>query len=829
MTKLLQLVFNLKFLIIIGVCILPILSHAQIYGSIADSDGNPLPFASIYIQGTSQGTTSNIEGNYNLQLEPGNYKLVFQYVGCETKIERVSIDQNPLNLDVILDLEAIELNQVTISANAEDPAYAIMRKTIKKRDYYKNHIESFKADMYIKGMIQSKESPEKFMGIEIGDMEGILDSTRQGIVYLSESQSTLYFQAPNKFKEVMYASKVAGESNGVSFNQFSDSYFNFYEEHLKFSRDLLSPLADNAFSYYRYKLLGSTLDKDGNTINKIEVIPKSANDPIFFGTIYITEDLWNIHSLDLAFEGKAAKENIFDTIRVKQVFVPVESSEKWAMLTQVMDFNMKIFAFKFGGCFSYAFSNYELDPKMGDDIFNSEIFKIEKDAVKKNLSYWDSIRPIPLTTLETKDYAKKDSLEILWNSKTYRDSIDGIQNKFTPLNLIFGYSYQRSFNNETYYYNSPLSTFQFNAVEGYKLALNVGYSKQDKDFTKYTYINPQISYSFAEERWRYQIEFRKKFNSINNARFSISGGRKTQQFNELNPISTFSNTIESLFGKNNFIKIYEKSFIKTQYSQEVVNGLKIKTSIEYANRKPLTINTNHSLFDTEEIYESNSPGLPDFYEPFFEEHKAAIADIEIEWNPRQKFMSFDTRRIRVPSSFPTIKLKYKKGIAVSNSSVDFDRIILQILDRNVNLNLWGYFSYSLEGGRFLNDTKVEYADFFHFNGNQSYLASQRDFLQSFKRLRYYELSTDQAFGKIHFEYHPSGKFMDKIPYLKNTNMKFVLGYASLFTRDINYREFSIGIDGIGFAGIPFLRLDYTWSFPNPFNDHGFTISGSGAF
>ncbi|HNQ13030.1 MAG TPA: hypothetical protein PKH65_10540, partial [Bacteroidia bacterium] len=36
----------------------------KIFGSIVDAEGQALPFTSIYIKGTTNGTTSNSEGNY---------------------------------------------------------------------------------------------------------------------------------------------------------------------------------------------------------------------------------------------------------------------------------------------------------------------------------------------------------------------------------------------------------------------------------------------------------------------------------------------------------------------------------------------------------------------------------------------------------------------------------------------------------------------------------------------------------------------------------------------------------------------------------------------
>ena len=59
---------------------------AQVSGLVTDPAGEPLAFASIYVEGTSRGTTSNLNGEYEIQVEPGDRNLVFQYVGYQSEI-----------------------------------------------------------------------------------------------------------------------------------------------------------------------------------------------------------------------------------------------------------------------------------------------------------------------------------------------------------------------------------------------------------------------------------------------------------------------------------------------------------------------------------------------------------------------------------------------------------------------------------------------------------------------------------------------------------------------------------------------------------------------
>src|SRR5688572_32510554 len=68
----------------------------RISGTVTDSRGQPLPFASILLKGTTEGTTANNEGKFFLQLNPGTYTITAHYVGYqrEEKTDRKSTRLN---------------------------------------------------------------------------------------------------------------------------------------------------------------------------------------------------------------------------------------------------------------------------------------------------------------------------------------------------------------------------------------------------------------------------------------------------------------------------------------------------------------------------------------------------------------------------------------------------------------------------------------------------------------------------------------------------------------------------------------------------------------
>ncbi|MBK9012706.1 MAG: carboxypeptidase-like regulatory domain-containing protein [Saprospiraceae bacterium] len=119
-----------KILLFFALVVHAFVAASQVRGTVTDNKGEPLPFVSIYVQGTTNGTTSNLNGEYSLVLERGTYQLVFQYIGYKQRIETVKVEAGPVKLNVTLAEEAIELASVEIKANAEDPAYPIIRKAI---------------------------------------------------------------------------------------------------------------------------------------------------------------------------------------------------------------------------------------------------------------------------------------------------------------------------------------------------------------------------------------------------------------------------------------------------------------------------------------------------------------------------------------------------------------------------------------------------------------------------------------------------------------------------------------------------------------------------
>jgi hypothetical protein len=847
-------------------------SFAQkIKGKITDESKQGIPFVSVYVEGTTIGTTSNAEGQYFLELDNGSYTIVFRHLGYETQTKQISMSGKDIEINIEMKMQTVQLKEVTVSSKDEDPAYAIIRQAQAKRKFYLNQVSKYEANVYMKASYYVKNAPKKILGKEIVIVG--LDKDRNGIVYLSESMSKYYYQAPNKSKEIMLSSKVSGTEIGFSWNRADNLNWNFYESSINSigDRNFISPIAPTAMLYYKYKLIGEYQDK-GVKVNKIQVTPRTKGAPLYHGFIHIQEDTWRIHSTDLYLTGDSGIDYL-DTARIKQIFVPVTDSV-WMKSTQVFDFKFSIGALGIkvqgGGTYMGVFSNYVLEPKFystqlstinnnqskneqlttknkqlttnnrqkkqqpttnnqqqtatnqqskkqeerikkqeekeAKKFFGSEVQIIQKDANKRSESYWDSIRPVPLTELEIKDYRLKDSIKSIKDSRTYKDSIDKINNKFKPINMLTGYYHRNTYRKTSWAIDPPINNIQFNTVEGWVGELSGRWTFYNDTTYKRTNINGAVRYGLSSENLYGKLGFSHRWNLIKRNNFSFEAGHYVSQFNANEPITFLQNTMYSLWAEQNFMKIYEKSYVNIDYFQEVANGLFGRINVEFAQRNPLqnaeNLPTQFRVNRQDREFTSNDPLNPDNNGNSFEAHNAVVIGLGFTYRPAQKYMTRPNMKAILRSPYPTLGFLYRKGMG----GTDFDFVRLSVYD-DVNIGIVGSSSYDLSVGGFLNKNKVQFMDYKHFMTTQVFFAPST--FRSFWNLPYYTYSTTDTYFEGHFEHHFNGFLTNSIPLFKRLNWHLVGGAHVLYTdQSKEYIELTVGLEKI----FKILRVDFVSSY-----------------
>lgn len=84
------------------------------------STGEDLVGTNIFVEGLSNnGAISNNYGFFSLTLDEGNYKVLFQFVGYETRITPINLNRN-IKLDVELKEKSYEIGNIEVTGNRPD-------------------------------------------------------------------------------------------------------------------------------------------------------------------------------------------------------------------------------------------------------------------------------------------------------------------------------------------------------------------------------------------------------------------------------------------------------------------------------------------------------------------------------------------------------------------------------------------------------------------------------------------------------------------------------------------------------------------------------------
>lgn len=801
---------------------------AQVKGKVTAKNGNPVPFASIIVAGTYNGTSTNDNGRYTLNIrKKGHHTIIFQSLGYKTQEIETDIASFPHTLNVTLETE--EYSGEETAQNSDNTAKSVIKNAIRNRKANAQKITGFEADYYSKGIFRLKNVPKKILGQKLGDFGASVDSSGTGLLYLSETVSKVKYLKPGKISERVIASKISGEDSGFSYNNAAAADFNFYRTYLPFEVNVVSPIAGNAFSHYKYQLENTFRTSSKHLIYKIKVIPRSKRKAAMYGHIYIIDGSWELYAVDLSVKGSQIKQDLLNTLTIRQNFGYNREAGLWTRNTQTIDFDAGLMGVGYEGRFTSVYSNFTINPQFEKGTFTAEIQSFEADANKKSDTYWNE-RPIPLTDEEKEDYRKKDSVQAIAGTKAYMDALDKERNKFKLLSVPVGYTYRNSYENWQIKYTGIIKRLGFNTVQAYALGPGFHFTQfHNREKTSYTTIGTDLNYGFAEQRFRATGTISHKFDDFTKRIITLSGGSTLEQYNQERPINRIVNSISTLFFRDNYMKLYDNTFVRLNYEEEVANGLYLYASGEYARRRHAFNTTNFStLKDKYKPYTSNNPLLlydpateSDNVTPAFEKHTLFKASLGTRITFGQKYKTTPTGKENIADTrFPRLYIKYEKGFAASVNDYNFDHLSAKV-NYDLVLGNKGELGTSFRAGKFFNSENIAFTDYKHFNGNQTHVGRSERYLNVFNLLPYYSHSTNDQYFEMHAEHNFQGYLTNSIPLFNKLNYYLVAGYHMLATPQHNpYMEFTVGLDNVGWGKARFLRVDYVRSYESGFVGNG---------
>jgi hypothetical protein len=452
------------------------------------------------------------------------------------------------------------------------------------------------------------------------------------------------------------------------------------------------------------------------------------------------------------------------------------------------------------------------------EVIENTNYKIDSLAYKKNDTYFDSIRPVPLTPAEIKGYQINDSLAEISRKKEEGDTLKQSKHKgFQLWDIVLGDHYKVS-KHSNFRIHTPMPNF--NTVEGLNLTYRLTFGTVLRDTNKTNFnISPLFRYAFSREKFSGFLTgrlYNKKY------RLELSGGRYIRQFNEDDPIWPVVNAFTTLFLEQNLMKLYERDFAYLLYNGKLNQYMTMNTNWSWMRRYQLLNTSGFKLIDRRKVgdYTPNAPVNEELVDTSFPTHEAFIGSLGIAIRPWLKYRIHNGNKMEIPGSSPILSLDYRKGFDhLLGSDVHFDQLELGV-KHGFDAGIFGKVNFALRGGMFLNNDKMYFMDYKHFPGNRTPFSTS-DPVGSFRLLDYYNYSTPDKYflANVHYQFR---KFLiTSIPLLRIAGIReniFVNHLASPSSG--NYTELGYSIDGI----LRIFRLEAVAAFRNGrYLDAGFRI------
>ena len=752
-------------------------SKLSLRGRVVDAvTGEALIFANVRVANTSSGSITNKEGFFEIKTFPDSQKLITSFIGYHT--DTLSVLPRKGNQAIIIKLtpSSLQLSEVVVLAE-ENPAYAIIRRAIRRKVERSNNLKSYQYSAYTKGSIKTEDDINA-RGNSVSIGVGSKDSAELKITGILENQSTGYYKAPNKLKEIIVARKQSSNfPSSVNVLTGGRILQNFYSDDLNFfGRKMNGPLDNNSAKYYSFTLK-DTLAQDNHTIYKIFMTPADSLDPGFVGDIYITGKNFDLVKVNLSLNKAANFSGIFKKIIIDQQF------DQYDNIYMPVDYHLLVEAnvlglAKFGFELNTLLNNYEINKDIPDELFNKAIITVLTDADKKDSTYWDTIQHIPNTEEEVTAYKRIDSVSAIpfsfWDEFSFLSSRETFSKHFST--------------------TGPLGLYHFNRVEGNAVDFGLFfYDLLDNRFQ----TSLTSSYGFADKRFKTELSSDYYFGDYRTYSLSFNAFKKTSVLFENNSsYGDLFSTLNSLLTKYEFNDFYYSSGFSLMMSGEVFPVLKLRLGFQQQKDLSAQKNSEFSLLARKKTFRDNqsiSSGLTN----------AVKAGFTIDF---RDYIEDGKFRRRAGGNNGTLILDGDVTIAKNKLFKNDFNFTLYEASVSGSLPTFNTASVQVRLNGFYASGSLPFQNFYSLPGNITSLG---------KRFSFRTLGLNEIVGDRVITFHLVHNFRDElfrylgISFLKSLNLQ------------VNY-FFNAALSDVSSGGMKNLLYQYK-AFKSPFYENGFSI------
>ncbi len=804
-------------LMLMGAVVFAAAQTTRVRGTVRDFDtGEPLPFVSVYFDGTTIGISTDLDGKYSLETRSEDAKvLTASLIGYESLSLPVSkgsfkeinfrLHQDPKQLQAALvkpDNRYIKsiLRKLDNSLAVNDP----------------DNAPDWNARLYskIEFDVQNLEELMRIRALDrnIGFVREYTDTSAiTGRSYIpaliSENVSDVYHsQDPSFNREVMRASRISGMEDDNALRQFTGSYLlktNFYKSSIGvFNLVIPNPAAASSHIFYNYFLVDS-LQVEGRKTYVLRFHPKKlVTSPTLDGEMQIDAEDFGIRSVHAALSGES------NVNWIRHINVELQNrrlpngrwfyGEERLFIDFALTSNDASRILSFLGNRHIVYEDPVFEPVNDPDALTSSEAVVMRNVEVGDESYWADVRPYELSEREKGIYKMVEEIQnttvYKWTYGITRTLVDNYY-EVKPWKVEFGRWAQ---------------TFAHNDMEGFRVQLG---GRTLKEFSTKVRLGGYIAFGFKDLRPKGNVTVEWMLGREKTRKLTFDAKYDYVQFGG-GYVFTAQNIFSSFLARSQSKKLSMVRYIDVNYDHEFANWC--NASIQWR---------------TQRVFSYNGPDPSNERIRFIRSSDGLVQDSFSMNSLRVGFrFSFDERVNRnffvksyLFTKYPVIDLNLTSGFkGLTKDDFSFLKATANI-SWKVPSTAVGFGRLEVEGGAIWGS--VPYPMLKLHEGNQTFFLDRG----AYACMDYYEFLSDRWLTAF-YEHNFNGFFLGKIPWVKKLDLREVAtvkmawgtlsdanndsptGHAPFYlpasskTLEIPYVEVGVGISNI----LRILRVDFFW-------------------
>ena len=746
-----------RFLLLVatlGVALSATAQTTKVKGTVKDADtGEPIPFASVYFDGTVIGISTDLEGRFSLETREMNLStLTAHLIGYEP--ESVSVTKgaySEVSFRLKKDLRQLEaalvkpddryirsiLDRIDMARKRHDPDLADAWQT---HLYSKIELDATEAENIIEGSFLKR--PLGFV-LDYRDTSSVTGKSYIPIL-ISETVSRKYHALePSVDKEIIEASHISGLEQDNLLRQFTGSFLlktNFYRSQITvFNLDVPSPASAVGHVFYNYYLVDS-LQVEGRKTYTLRFHPKAlVTSPVLDGEMNIDAEDFAIRSVHASL---AAVSNVN---WIRHINADIENRRlpdgKWFPGEErlFIDFSIatsdKSKVISFLGNRTLVYSDSAFGPFPGaDELQGGDKVQVGPEPEKDD-AWWAGTRPIDLTGREEGIFQMtdriKESAAFKWLYGLAGMVVTGYV-EIPEMGIGFG----------------PWArTVTYNELEGVRL--QAGF-RTTKEFSRLVRFKADAAYGTRDRMFKGDASVEVILGREKTRKLTLAAQRDFEQLGRGSGILAGKNVFNSFLAPGGFSKQSLMDEVFAQYQHEFNPNFNAEVTFRhrriYGNDAVLLLRPDGTLdqsFSTNQLHLSG----------------------RFSWEERVNRGFFD--KAYLFTRYPVVTVDLVTGIkGITPGDCSFYRGELTV-DWKVPTTAIGFGRLHVNGGAILGS--VPYPLLKLHEGNRTYFLDR----SAFSTMDYYEFSSDR-WVTASYEHNLDGFILGKIPLVRRLDLREVL-------------------------------------------------------